>query len=272
MTEAAAPRDWDAATYDRVSAPQVEWAGAVLDRLELRGDEVVLDAGCGSGRVTRMLLDRLPRGRVVAVDAAPSMVERAREALPPDRVSVMAADLAELELDEPVDAVFSNAVFHWVPDHGRLFARLYHALAPGARIVAQCGGKGNVERFHATVREVADRPPFAAHLAGWTGPWNFASVQGTAERLVRAGFVDVDVWHEPHPVVPEYTEDYLRTVCLGHHLERLPDAVRRPFVAAVAERCGEPLELDYVRLNITARRPAADPGWKRLRRPLGFDR
>ena len=217
----------------------------------------MLDAGCGSGRVTRMLLERLPRGQVVAVDAAPSMVESARRELPADRVTVLASDLAELELERTVDAVFSNAVFHWVPDHGRLFGRLAAALVPGGRIVAQCGGQGNVERFHANMREVAAQDPFAAHLAGWAGPWNFASPEETEKRLARAGFVDVEVWSEPHPVVPDHIEDYLRTVCLGHHLERLPESLRGPFVAAVADRCGQPLELDYVRLNMTARMPPA---------------
>jgi len=257
VTEATFPRDWDAATYDRVSAPQVEWAGALLDRLALRGDETVLDAGCGSGRVTRMLLERLPRGRVVAVDGAPSMVELARDALPADRATVLQADLAELELGEPVEAIFSNAVFHWVPDHERLFARLHGALLPGGRLVAQCGGQGNVERFHAVVREVADEGPFAPHLAGWAGPWNFAAPAETTARLERAGFEEVETWLEPSPTVPELTEDYLRTVCLGHHLERLPDGLRDGFVRAVAQRCPQPLELDYVRLNIDARRPRA---------------
>ena len=124
------PRDWDAATYDRVSAPQVAWAEQVLDRLALEGHETVLDAGCGSGRVTAMLADRLPRGRVIAVDAAPSMVALAREALG-DRAEVHQAELTELELAEPVDAVFSNAVFHWVQDHDALFAALYAALRAG---------------------------------------------------------------------------------------------------------------------------------------------
>ena len=251
----AAPRDWDAATYDRVSAPQVQWAGRVLDRLELRGDETVLDAGCGSGRVTRLLLERLPRGRVVAVDCAPSMVELARGALPGERASVQQADLAALELERPVDAAFSNAVFHWVPDHNRLFARMHAALMPGGRLAAQCGGKGNVERFHAFVREVGEEDPFAEHLGGWAGPWNFAAPDETATRLGRAGFEQIEVWLEPSPTVPEMTEDYLRTVCLGHHVDRLPPALRDDFVHAVARRCPQPLELDYVRLNIVARRP-----------------
>ena len=150
-------RDWDAATYDRVSAPQVEWALRVLERLPLRGDETVLDAGCGSGRVTQLLIERLPHGHVVAVDSAPSMVEHAREALDPERATVFQANLTELELAEPVDAAFSNAVFHWVPDHDALFARLHAALRPGGRLVAQCGGEGNVERFHDAAKAVGAR-------------------------------------------------------------------------------------------------------------------
>src|SRR5918994_6898296 len=138
-----APRDWDATTYARLSAPMTAMGSDVLDRLVLRGDETVLDAGCGTGNVTRLLVERLPRGRVIAVDAAPSMVEQARELLPP-AVDVRRADLLELALDEPVDAILSTATFHWVPDHDRLVANLYAALKPGGRLVAQCGGHGNV--------------------------------------------------------------------------------------------------------------------------------
>jgi trans-aconitate 2-methyltransferase len=151
-----------------------------------------------------------------------------------------------------VDVVFSNAVFHWVPDHDALFARLHAALGPGGRLVAQCGGAGNVERFHAVAREVGDAEPFAEYLAGWGGPWNMAGREETERRLLEAGFDDVRVWLEPHPVVPDYTLEYLRTVCLGHHVERLPEDLRDDYVAAVAERCGHPLELDYVRLNMDA--------------------
>jgi trans-aconitate 2-methyltransferase len=245
-------RDWDATGYDRVSAPQVEWALRVLERLPLRGDETVLDAGCGSGRVTQLLLKRLPRGRVVAVDSAPSMVEHAREALDPERATVLQASLTELVLEEPVDAAFSNAVFHWIADHDALFARLHAALRPGGRLVAQCGGEGNVERFHRAAREVGAQAPYAGFLAGWAGPWNFAGPELTAERLERAGFADVETWLEPYPAIPEDPANYLRTVCLGYHLEQLPEELRDSYVAAVLARSGA--ELDYVRLNIAARR------------------
>ena len=253
MSGPSAPRDWDAETYDRVSGPQAEWAGDVLDRLELRGDETVLDAGCGSGRVTALLLARLPRGRVIAVDASPSMVSLARDALPADRATVRLADLSELELAEPVDAAFSNAVFHWLPDHDRLFARLRATLVSGGRLAAQCGGQGNLERFLTLVREVMEEEPFAPHLGGWEGSWNFASPEATSERLERAGFAEAHAWLEPRPALPDRPEEYLRSVCLGPHLELLPPDLHDPFVRAVARRCPQPLELDYVRLNIVAR-------------------
>lgn len=247
-------RDWDAATYDRVSSPLVDLAGAVLDRLELSGDETVLDAGCGSGRVTSLLVERLPRGWVIAVDQAPSMVEHAREALG-ERAAVLQADLTELELDGPVDAVFSSAVFHWIPDHDRLFSRLFAALRPGGGLVAQCGGEGNVERFHEAARAVGATAPFAEFLAGWAGPWNFAGPVETAARLERAGFTGVEAWLEPRPIAPDDPEDYLRTVCLGYHLEQLPENLRDDYVHAVLERADD--ELDYVRLNMVARRKEA---------------
>jgi len=254
---AAAPRDWDAASYDRVSTPQAEWAAAVLDRLPLDGGETVVDAGCGSGRVTRLLAERLPRGRVIAVDGAPSMVALAREALAGDeRVEVLdAVDLVELELDGPVDAVFSNAVFHWIPDHPRLFARLHALLRPGGRLAAQCGGEGNIDRFHEVAREVGRREPYAEHLAGWRGPWNFRGPEETERSLREAGFEAVECGLEQRTVTPEQPLEFVSTVCLGHHLEALPGDLREPFARHVVEACGEPLRLDYRRLNIAATRP-----------------
>ncbi len=249
-----AARDWDAATYDRVSTPQVEWAREVLDRLRLRGDETVLDAGCGSGRVTQLLVERLPDGRAIGVDAAPSMIEKAREALGPD-VELHVMELTELELDAQVDAVFSNAVFHWIRDHDTLFRRIYDVLRPGGRLVAQCGGAGNVERFHEVLHAVVRERPFERYFGGWDGPWNFASPAQTAARLDAAGFVEADCWLEKKTVVPDEPAEFTRTVCLGHHLDRLPEDLRPLLVERVTERAGRPLTLDYVRLNIDARRP-----------------
>jgi trans-aconitate 2-methyltransferase len=247
------PRDWDAATYDRVSDIQAEWAREVLDRLPLRGDETVLDAGCGSGRVTALLLERLPHGHVVAVDGAPSMVEVAREALG-DRATVFESDLLELTLDEPVDAVFSNAVFHWVPDHERLYARLAACMRPGARLVAQYGGKGNIAGFNEAAFGVARREPYASHAEPTDGTWRFTDADYARRVLEAAGFEDVETWLEPRPMRPGEPIDYIRSVCLAPFLDRLPEELRARYVDEVAEALGDPLEIDYVRLNVSARR------------------
>jgi trans-aconitate 2-methyltransferase len=247
-------RAWDAETYDRVSNVQVEWARKVLARLPLTGDETVLDAGCGTGRVTALLLERLPEGHVIGVDSSEAMTEYARAALG-DGAAILTADLTELELDSPVDAVFSNAVFHWIRDHERLFERLFAVLKPGGRLVAQCGGQGNIESFLSLVDDVAAREPFAAHFEGFVRTWWFPGGEETAARLRRAGFDEVRAWLEPSRVTPEDPAGFLRTVVLGVHLPRLPEELEDPFVSEVLARAGEPLELEYVRLNIEARKP-----------------
>jgi trans-aconitate 2-methyltransferase len=241
-----AARTWDALAYDRLSGPQVAFACAVLDRLALRGHEEVLDAGCGSGRVTELLVERVPDGRVVGVDGDCEMVAQARERLG-DRAEILHGDLLDLALDEPVDAVFSNAVFHWVLDHDRLFARLARALRPGGRLSAQCGGAGNIGR----VKAIAD-----GLMGDAPRIWRYASAEETADALRRAGFVDVEAWLEPRSVVPPEPLAYLETVVLGPYVQRLPEPERRPFVRAVLAELGQPPTLDYVRLNLVARRSA----------------
>jgi trans-aconitate 2-methyltransferase len=248
------PREWDAEVYDRVSDPQFEWAQEVQERLSLRGDETVLDAGCGSGRVTAMLLDRLPNGRVIAIDGSASMVAKARETLG-DRAEVREGDLAALELNEEVDLVYSNAVFHWIPDHENLFRRLFAALRPGGRLIAQCGGSGNVASLTRAIAEVAAQPRFGEHFADMKPMLNFATAEETEALLREIGFEQVRCWLQPKNVTPAEPLPFLATVTLGPQLERLPDELEDPFVTEVAAAMGEPLVLDYVRLNIEARRP-----------------
>jgi len=247
-TSGARPSDWDAATYDLIADPMTRWGTTVLDRLPLQGHERVLDAGCGSGRVTEHLCERLPGGAVVALDLSSAMLAEARRRLAPfgERVSFVRADLARPLPLQTVDVVFSTATFHWVRDHDALFTNLAAVLRPGGPLAAQCGGAGNIERVHA-----------AARAAGVDlDPTHFATPADTEQRLCAAGFVDVRCWLQEEPTtlaLDEPLETYLRTVCLHRHLEVLSEGDRDPFVREVARRLGEPV-IDYVRLNILARR------------------
>jgi trans-aconitate 2-methyltransferase len=244
-------RGWDGGAYDRVSAPMERLGLEVLDRLDLRGDETVLDAGCGSGRITAAIVERLSRGRVIAVDGSASMIEAARERLG-DTADLRVADLVGLELGETVDAVLSTATFHWIADHDALFASLRRALRPGGRLVAQCGGVGNVTGVLAAAEAAGAAPPFAEHFADWRGPWHFATPIDTERRLRAAGFADVRCWLQERTVVPDEPRDHLRTINLGAHLERLPAGLADPFLDAVLERLGPEPTIDHVRLNLDA--------------------
>lgn len=255
--DAVLHREWDAATYDRVADPMARWGAAILDRLKLRGDETVLDCGAGSGRVTEMLVARLPAGRVVAIDASVNMLEEARRRLAPagERVRFLHADLLELTPallgdDAPADAVLSTATFHWIPDHERLFANLAAVMHPGAQLVAQCGGVGNIARLLRTAADLGVERP---------GTWNYATPEDTRRRLEAAGFVDIEVWLHDEPTPFETAAQlaqYLETVCLRQAFTSIPAEERRrvldDIVAAMPERV-----IDYVRLNITARRADA---------------
>jgi trans-aconitate 2-methyltransferase len=253
-----APRDWDGATYDAVAAPQARWGAAVLRRLELAGDERVLDAGCGSGRVTELLADRLPRGRVVALDGSPAMLDEARRRLERfgDRVEFVQADLrGPLPIDEPVHAILSTATFHWIHDHAALYRHLAAVIRPGGQLVAQYGGGENTASIRRVLATIGD---------GWTGDTFFAWPDETRRWVERAGFVDAQVWLYDEPTrfdSAEAFKTFLRTVILGAHLARLPADRHDAFVDEVAARLPN-REIDYVRLNVTARRGTArrDPG------------
>jgi len=244
-------REWDGTSYDRISGTMEALGLEVLERLELRGDELVLDAGCGSGRITAALIERLPRGRVIAVDGSESMAAAARRRLGP-QADVRVGDLLELELGEPVDAILSTATFHWIADHDLLFQRLRRALRPGGRLVAQCGGEGNIDVLRGRAGAVLAREPYAEHFADWRAPWNYAGPGETEERLLAAGFASANCWLQPAPRRPEEPREFLSTIVLGPHVQQLPPDLRERFMDDVLAELGEPVVVDYVRLNIDA--------------------
>jgi trans-aconitate 2-methyltransferase len=243
---------WDAGLYDAISDMQLGWGIKVLDRIELSGDENVLDAGCGTGKVTALIAERVPRGHVIGVDASRSMIDEARKRLPPE-VELIVGDLLDLELADPVDVVFSNATFHWIHDHDRLFQRLHSTLRPGGRLEVQFGGQGNVAALESAVREASVLEPFAEHLEGVPLPWRFRSAEETAATLDRAGFVEVRCWTER--VTESFDEGRdLRACGVGDYIGHLPASLRDRFVAAVVDAMDDPTVREYVRLNVSARR------------------
>lgn len=259
-------REWDAASYHRVSGPQTGWGLRVLARLPLAGDERVIDAGCGTGRLTGALTERLPGGRVLAIDRSWNMLLTARTNLRPvygSRVAFAQVALPAMPVAGWADVVFSTATFHWVPDHAALFKHIHAALRPGGLLFAQCGGGPNLAETHALAEEVMRLEPFAPYFDTWTSIWEFADAPVAADRLRAAGFTNIDTGLEEATTTladeASYRE-FVTTVIYNPHLERLPTpALRARFIDEVTARAARqdpPFTMDYWRLNLRATRPA----------------
>ncbi len=256
---------WDAATYHRVADPQFQWGRRLLEQLELRGDETIIDAGCGSGRLTRLLLERVPTGRVIAVDVSPQMADQARAYLEPDfagRIEVLCRDLRTLDLAQVADVVFSTATFHWIPEQDVLFQNVMRALKPGGRLLAQMGGKGNLARLLGRAEALAREPEFQSYFDDWARPNVYPDQEEMGHRLETIGFAEIQLDHFPEPTTfsdAAAFRQFITTVIFRLDLQRLPDAqMRERFIdrpVSVAANDESPLTLDYWRLNLSALRP-----------------
>lgn len=259
-------REWNSSVYHRVSGPQFSWGKKVLSRLRLRGDETVLDAGCGTGRLTAELVEALPRGRVVGIDLSQNMLAGAREHLRSQLfvpVGLVAADLLQLPFERAFDGIVSTAAFHWVLDHDRLFLALRRTLRPGGWLEAQCGGGLNVASLRKRALALASTPEFSAFFADFREPWFYADAEGAARTLERSGFVEVVTSLEAAPTVLNNAQQYsefVSHIILRQHLKRLPDEdLRAQFMTRLTEEAGAddpPFSLDYWRLNLTGRNPS----------------
>jgi trans-aconitate 2-methyltransferase len=264
--------DWDAAKYHRISDPQLAWGRAVAARLAPRAGERILDVGCGTGRLTEEIAG-MPGLAVVGLDASAAMLtEATRRARSRGQTPVdgwlpvpmyVQGDGSALPFTAAFDAVFSNATFHWVTDHDRLFQSVHHVLKPGGRLVAQCGGAGNLRQLYGRARRLMADSRYAPYYTGWTDPWRFEGIDATEARLDAAGFTGVEVTLVPAPTRfdgPGTFAEFIASVCLRHELARLTPDLQQPFIDELTTMTAAdevPFTLDYWRLNIAARKRAS---------------
>jgi trans-aconitate 2-methyltransferase len=255
---------WNAEVYDRIGKPMRMWAQQVIADLELRGDETVLDAGCGSGSVTFDLVEKLPSGRIFAVDASREMIDSLSKQIAErgeTRITPIVSSLTDFTLPETVDVVFSNAVFHWIPDDDALFGCLYRATKPGGRLRAQCGGYGNNARVLEAVDAVRKDVRFDQHLGEFRDSKKYRKPEEAKAALERAGWTGVKASLFDAPIPFEKDDDaalYIKTILLRDHVARLPEELQDEYchsvVAETRKRWGSPYTADYVRLDLWAHR------------------
>jgi trans-aconitate 2-methyltransferase len=259
-------REWDSSAYHQLSDPQFGWAINVISRLDalnLSTPELILDAGCGTARVTAELLRKFPFSQVLAVDASENMVAKARSTLQQfgGRVTVEQRDLLEIPFANEFDLIFSTAVFHWIKDHERLFSVLHRCLKPGGFLFAQCGGGPNLKRVRMRIQQLIATEKFRQYFKDWQKVWEYPGPELTSERLEKAGFEDVVCSLEEAAVhFPEEKAyaDFLTAMILHPYLERLPESMEPEFKEEIVRQGAvdqPPYVLDYWRLNLQGRKP-----------------
>ena len=257
--------DWDARDYAAHSAAQQEWARELIAKLRLRGDEALLDIGCGDGRATAQIAERLPKGSVLGVDKSASMIALAGEQFPPaaqPNLSFRQMDAAGLDLPRAFDVAFSTAALHWVDDHEAVLRGVRRCLRPGGRLLFQMGGRGNAAAVVAVVAEVTAQPRWRGSFDGFSSPYHFYSPEDYEAWLPRAGFcarraelLTKDMKHAGR----EAFLGWLRTTWFPY-TDRLPAELREAFLddAAAAYIVARPpdgqgvIHVRMVRLEVEA--------------------
>ena len=256
---------WDAADYAANSTVQQAWARELIARLKLRGDEHVLDVGCGDGKVTAEIARAVPRGAVTGVDASMEMIDFAQKAFAPKQhpnLEFYVMDARKIKSARRFDVVFSNAALHWVDNHEAILRGIASVLKPGGRLIISCGGKGNAHEVFVALRPEIRLKRWRQFFRRMPKPYFFYSPADYEKWLPRSGFKAVAVRLAPKNAIYAGSKGFaawLRTTWLPY-IQRLPEPARDEFIAAVAKRYlakhppdpGDKVHVRMVRLEIEA--------------------
>jgi trans-aconitate 2-methyltransferase len=261
---------WDARTYDQVSyLVQYKWGQQVLEWRKWHGDEVVMDAGCGSGLLTRQLAKRVPRGKVYAVDIDSNMVRQARKNLQLfNNVEVIESSFTDVRLPQRVDVIFSNSALHWVQDHRNAFQIFWDMLKPmnsnsnsnsnrdtnnkdptvnnnntidfdSGQLLIQCGGYGNLQKIITLLERTRQLDQFKAYFTNWKQSWYFANPEDTDKLLKEIGYVNSRV---------QLNRDYVILLNRRIYSRFIKTVVAKPYLECLATDNGDELKKAFLEL------------------------
>jgi trans-aconitate 2-methyltransferase len=272
---------WDARTYHQISRlVQYRWGLQVLEWRKWRGDEIVMDAGCGSGLLTKQLAKKVPRGKVYAVDIDSNMIKQAKNNLQFfDNVEVIQSSFTDVKFPRKLDVIFSNAALHWIQDHRKAFQNFWEMLKPmkdssnnGGQLLIQCGGYGNLQEIIGMLERITHLDHFKEHFKNWKQPWHFAKAKDTNKLVQEIGYVNTVLYSSSDCVILPNRQIYskfVKTVVMKSYLdhlssdndddiEKLKALFLNVFLDEVEKRSNKSNArwfLDFVRLNIIAHRP-----------------
>ena len=231
---------WDPSEYARSSSAQLGWAREIISRLNLSGDEHVLDIGCGDGKVSAEFSRYVPRGSVTGIDSSPDMVSFASKTYPKDkypRLSFLEMDARRIDLPARFHLVFSNATLHWIEDHRQVLAGVRRVLLPGGKLVISCGGKGNARDFAAAIETLTHRERWRPQFQNFSFPYFFYGPDEYTPWLKEADLKPLRIELATKDMMHKGKDDlagWVRTTWMPY-TQRIPEQDREEFIREAVE-------------------------------------
>lgn len=254
---------WDAIGYDKISSNvQLEWGRKLLEKRRWIGNEIVLDAGAGSGNLTNTLVEKVPSGWVYAVDSDSNMVQQAKSVLSHWRnLEVIHSSMETVDLPVKVDIIFSNSALHWILNQENVFSHFWQLLKPNGELLIECGGHGNLDRALSIIFRTVKSNQFSEYFSNWKQTWHFPKKDDTTRLLQKAKFGDIRVnlsYLDMGFSDRESFANFVKTVIMKAFLGYITDAKKKDQFLNMFldefERSYGNWSLDFTRLNILAKK------------------
>jgi len=245
MTKAASPTaKWNAADYAANSSVQQSWARELIAKFNLRGDEHILDVGCGDGKVTAEIARAVSNGLVTGIDASAEMIGFAKKTFPAKKNPNLKFQICDARkigvaiVGAPFDIVFSNAALHWVDDHQAILRGMASVLKPCGRLIISCGGRGNAQDVFVALRPEMRQKSWSKFFRKMSKPYFFYAPEDYEKWLPKYGFKINSLKLAPKDATYAGTDGFatwLRTTWIPY-VQRVPEVLREEFIAAVTKR------------------------------------
>ena len=258
---------WNPADYQKSSPSQKLWARELIDKLQISGNEQVIDIGCGDGSVTAVIASRVPKGAVTGIDNSKEMIRFAKKQFPArlyPNLSFACIDARSLPFTEEFDIAFSNAALHWITDHRLVLAGIERALCPGGTLLIQMGGKGNADQVFCVLDILVEKRRWRRYFEEFSFTYGFFGPEEYREWLEDAGLEPIRAELIPKDMSYQKREDFagwIRTTWLPW-MSQLPEREKPAFINACIDEYLEMFPADpdgsihigMVRLEIVAKK------------------
>ena len=234
--------EFDGEKYKKASRHQKEWGSSLIGELSLRGDEAILDLGCGDGGLTEELAQSVPAGHVLGIDASVGMIETAKKRKR-GNLEFLQMDINDIDFENRFDVIFSNAALHWVKDHAKLLNNSLQALKGNGVLLWDFAGEGNCANFYTVVREQMRRKKYEPYFRDYEWPWYMPAKEEYEKLAAAAGFPTYDITEVNRDRYFADADEMIKWIdqpCIVPFLSILPDDVSTDFrddvIQAMVER------------------------------------